>query len=260
MTAVLAYNNRLRRTSTQGVTIEDSGSDFASSPPISNMATVVLPEYAEFTGATATFTAQADDGASSPTPESFSASVFALLGLEGFEDGADFDFMDDADGSSYGTAEWVPTANQRHVILVLDSPVTLDTLRVGITNAGTGTHRIGAVWASPSVQGEQRSAISVSLFGTGINVTSPGGSTSPYSDGKGLTTPGYLRAFSQTDGLALFDALFDAGQHDPVLWMPRSDSGFVERFSTYGYVQSDPTWQHVEGQLYDAVFRIVESL
>lgn len=151
MTSLVAYSNRFNDTRAAKTVFTDVGGDFSSSQPLDNMAKKQLPIFAQFTGASCELEVQAveDSDQSSPTPESFDAEVFAVLGHT-LDNGMEVEFLDGS--TSLGT---VTVANyqglQQHAILVLDSSVSIDTLTVSITGGESdGSYRIGAVWAGPA--------------------------------------------------------------------------------------------------------------
>ncbi|WP_339617192.1 hypothetical protein [uncultured Gilvimarinus sp.] len=137
----LAYNNIFLDPTYSTVVFTDEGATFTAAQPLSNLAKMQLPDYAQFTGETAEL--DADAGAE------YAVDVLALLGHT-LTDGMQVEFLDGA--TSLGT---VTVANYRglaqNVILLLDTPVTLQTLTVSITGGTSeAAYKIGAVWASES--------------------------------------------------------------------------------------------------------------
>ena len=234
MTSLVAHSNRLFGR----VSFDDTGASF-SVQPMSNMSETQLPLFAQFTGATAEFDVTALDSAEDP--ETFSADVFGVLGHT-LDDGAVVEFLDGS--TSLGS---VTVANNQglpqHAILVLDSPVSLDTLTVKITNADGG--RIGAVWASPSF----RTKFSIDDFGFDAN---------SLSDLEWASATGWAnRRASQDTVRVTFPWMSKAeaigpawpnwraiariiGIHSPVIVMPdNAEMGY----SLYGRVESFPSTQ-----------------
>lgn len=138
----LAYNNIFIDSLYETVSITDTGATFNPAQPLSNLAKPELPQFAQFTGTAGTL--EADAGAE------HSVDVLALLGHT-LADGMQVEFLDGA--TSLGS---VTVANYRgkpqHAILLLNTPVTLQTLTVSITGGVAETsYTIGALWASESV-------------------------------------------------------------------------------------------------------------
>lgn len=150
--SLVAYNNAFLDPRGAAVDYTDVGGTFSNVQPLSNLSKPQLGAFAEFVGATCEF--DADAGAA------FEADVFALLGHT-LEDGMEVEFIDESGSpSSLGT---VTVQNYRglpqHAILILDAPVSLQTLTVSVTG-GTALqdYTIGALWASPSFREEILSA------------------------------------------------------------------------------------------------------
>lgn len=262
MPSVVAYQNRLHVKATQAVEFTDAGSTLDATPPITNLGTAQLPTVVTWTGATATIEAQATDGASPASGESFSADVFAVLGIQDIDDGAEIEFFD-ADASpatSLGTVTWNPMQGQTHAVLVLSSPVTVTTVRVEVTSAGSGSHSIGALWAGPSVQDQAiRPGYTIETEDTGLVSRSAGGTDWSFGGETAITWPAQFRCRTSADFYAMVDALRICGTTEPVLWIPDTDSDMQGRFTVYGLVQSGWRSQHVELEVRDVLFSVRES-
>lgn len=263
MPSVFAYQNRLHVTAAQAVEFTDVGSDLDATPPITNLGTAQLPTIVTWQGDSLTIEAQATDGASPASGESFSADVFAVLGIQNLDTSAQIEFFD-ADASpatSLGTVTWNPVQGQTHAVLVLSSPVTVTTVRVEITSAGSGSHSIGALWAGPSVQDQAiRNGYTIETEDTGVVSRSAGGTDWSFGGETAVTWPAQFRCKTDAEFFAMVDALRVCGTTEPVLWIPDTDSDMQARFTVYGLVQ--PGWrsQHVELSVRDVLFSVRESL
>lgn len=200
--AILAYDNRFHATAAKPVAFTDVGETFDAAQPLTNLGTMQLPRFAAFTGATAELDAQATDGAETPAGVDFTCDVIGLLGLESWEAGTLVEFLDDT--AVVAAATWRPVdAFQRHLILPLPEPVTLDTLTVRVTGAGSGTKKIGAVWAGPSLRFQLDGQWTNDTFDTGVVSVSQGGTPWTFGGTVGNVLPARFRArnIDQSHGL-----------------------------------------------------------
>lgn len=262
MPSVFAYQNRLHVKATQAVEFTDAGSTLDATPPITNLGTAQLPTIVSWAGATATIEAQATDGASPASGQSFSADVFAVLGIQDIDDGASIEFFD-ADASpatSLGTVTWNPVQGEDAAVLVLDSPVTVTTVRVEITSAGSGSHLIGALWAGPSVRSAIRTGYAGETADTGEISRSAGGTDWTFGGETAISWPAVFRTTTLAEFQTMIDALRICGTTEPVLWIPDTSTGMKERFTIYGLVQPGWRFQHVELEVRDVLFTVRESL
>lgn len=262
MPSVLAYQNRLHATAKQALEFTDVGATFDAATPLTNLGTMQLPRVATFTGTSCELDIQATDGGSPASGESFSADVFGVMGIENLADGATIEFFD-ADASpatSLGTVTWTPTAGQRHAILLLDSPVTVTTLTVEITNAGSGTTRLGAIWAGPSVRSAIRPGYGVNTDDSGVVSYSQSGSAWSFGGETIHSWPAQFRVTSSADLFTFYDALRVCGATAPVLWIPNSATGWLERMAIYGLVEPGWRTQNVEADIHDVLFSVRESI
>lgn len=262
MPSCFAYQNRLHVTAAQAVEFTDVGATFDAAQPLTNLGTMQLPRFAAFTGATATIEAEATDGGDPASAAPFSADVFAVLGIENLEAGATIEFFDNDTGTpvSLGSVTWTPVAGQRHAILLLDNPVTIDTLRVTFTDAGSGTTRIGGLWAGPSVRSAIRPGYGINTADTGIASYSQGGTAWSFGGDTVHTWPGQFRAKSSDDLWSIYDALRTCKTTSPVLWIPNTAAGWIERMAIYGLVEEGWRTQNVEADFHDVLFSVRESL
>lgn len=132
--AILAYNqlNTL-------ATWTDNGASFASLPPIQNMGTLQVPApHAEFEGETADFTVA--------TAAAFPLRVLGLI-AHTLAEGALIEWLR-ADGSLIAASVWRAFGSRKaNSITLLPAEESISSIRCRISNAGTGTHRIGAAFA-----------------------------------------------------------------------------------------------------------------
>lgn len=262
MPSVLAYQNRLHATANQALEFTDVGATFDAATPLTNLGTMQLPRVATFTGSSCELDIQATDGGSPAAGESFSADVFGVMGIENLADGATIEFFD-ADSSpatSLGSVTWTPVAGQRHALLLLDDPITITTLRVEITDGGSGTTRIGALWAGPSVRSAIRQGYGVNTSDTGVISTSQGGTAWSFGGDTVHSWPAQFRVTSSSDLFTFYDALRTCGTTAPVLWIPNTASGWIERLALYGLVEEGWRTQNVEADIHDVLFSIRESV
>lgn len=249
---LLAYNNIFLDPRYATVVYTDQGATFDSDYPLSNLSKMQLPTFAQFTGATCDL--DADAGAS------YSVKVLALLGHT-LTSGMEVEFLNGM--SSLGT---VTVANYegaaQNAILVLDSPVSLQTLTIQVTGGSGGTdYRIGALWASP--------ALSLDIESRDFGFGTASLSTAGYADGTGYTkamesydNPSLsftVMSESQAIGPAYpnLKAIFrQSGLHRPVISIPLESE---LAFSTYG-LMSDMSGPSIrEGQLWKASATIREQ-
>lgn len=200
--AILSYDNRFHATAAKPVLFTDVGTSFDSAQPLTNLGTMQLPRFAAFTGATAELDVQATDGAETPAGVDFTCDVLGLLGLEGWEDGTLVEFL--ADTAVIAAATWRPVDEfQRHLIVPLPEAVTLDTLTVRISGAGSDSKKIGAVWAGPSLRFELDAAWANDTYDTGVVSVSQGGTPWTFAGQAGDLLPARFRArnIDQSHGL-----------------------------------------------------------
>jgi hypothetical protein len=248
--AILSYGNRFLVTGTQEATFTGD-SNFSAAPPASNLGNAQLPRVAEFSGAAATLTCEAVDGSN---PDTFSADVFALLGLQGFADSAVIDFYD---GSTLlGSVTYsAPPVGGEHAVLTLDSPASLDTLTVEISSAGTGTKRIGAVWAGTSKRFDQGNETAIETSDTGIVSRSQGGTAWTFG---GETVNSFAIRARESSPESWYAALKAVGTTEPVLFiLDRNGSRFIV---SYGLIEQGWQIRPISSSLYDVSARLVESL
>lgn len=227
----LAHDNIFLDPRGTTVVYTDQGATFDSDQPLLNLSKMQLPLFAQFTGATAEL--DADAGAS------YTVDTLALLGHT-LENGMEVEFLDGM--TSLGTAT---VTNYRglaqNVILVLDTPVSLQTLTISITG-GTGgvDYRIGALWASGSLD----CCISPDGFGAGVESLSQvsWADATPYSDeraSQGVPTFKFTpmpRAAAIGPAYPNVNAIFrEIGTHAPVIVIPYIDTPAL---ATYGLTES----------------------
>ena len=255
MSGIFAYNNRFHVTATKAATF--TSSDFDTSPPISNLGLAQLPLFAQFTGASATLTCEATDGMdNSPNAQTFDADVFAVLGCQDFDTGADVEFLNGMTSLGTTTIETAPLGGN-HAILALDTPVSMDTLTVEFTNAGTGAHRVGAIWASQSVRFSPLSELLFDSSDTGQVSRSQG--NTPWAFGGSAFGRFPIRARTKTY-LPWLTALRSAQSTSPVLYQLNQRGTTTPLVKAYGLIE--PAWQlrHVEAGVFDVECELVESL
>lgn len=259
MSSIFAYQNRLHVKTGQAVTF--TSAEAASTPPLTNLGEAQLPIVASISG-DGSIEAQANDGASPVAAENFTADVFGLLGIENLDAGATIEFFD-ADSSpatSLGSVTWTPVSGQRHAILTLDTPITINTLKVTLTNAGSGETLIGGIFAGPSVRSSIRPGYGVSTEDTGIVSRSQGGTAWSFGGETVHVWPAEFRCRNQAKLFEFYDALRTCKTTEPVLWIPRDDSGWIERLAVYGYVEDGWRTQNVDQDIHDVIFTVRESL
>jgi len=145
--AVFAYSNRALGL---GAFTAVTGT-WATNPPIANLGTLQVPTpHAEVTpdAGEIEFSFESQDAAGDP--EDMTVDVLALLSTT-LPSGAVVEFLNGS--TSLATTTYTPDQDQAgpgHVIAVLSSPVTLSTLSVNITVAGSAAVNIGGLWASTS--------------------------------------------------------------------------------------------------------------
>lgn len=248
--AILSYGNRFLVKAAQEATFTGD-SNFSANPPESNLGTAQLPLVAEFSGATATLTCEAVKGSSADT---FSADVFALLGLVGFPESAVVDFYD---GSTLiGSVTYSePPVGGAHAVLTLDSPVSLDTLTIEISSAGTGTKQIGAVWAATSKRFNQGNETAIETSDTGVVSRSQGGTSWTFG---GDTINSFSIRSREASPESWYAALKAVGSTEPVLFvLDRNGSRFLV---SYGLIEQGWQIRPISSSLYDVSARIIESI
>ena len=254
MSAILAYNNRFHVTANKAATF--SSVDFDASPPLSNLGMMQLPMFAQFTGPTATLTCAATDGGEPAAAEAFDADVFAVLGLAGFDAGAQVEFLDGAMTLGTVTVDQAPLGGN-HAILALDAPVNLDTLTVAFTNAGSGAHRIGAVWASSSLRFSPLADLLIEPDDTGMTTFSAGQTGWAYDGDAFERHPIRCRT---RDYIPWITALRTAKSTNPVLYQLNQRLSESVLFKAYGLIEKTWTPQHIENGIYELNARLIESL
>lgn len=244
MTAILGYSNRFFGESSFSGGLE-------SSPPASNLGIEQLPIFAQFDGAAVTIDCEAMDGS---LADEFSADTFAILGLQGFPDGAEVEFLD---GSvSLGVVTYSePPIGGRHAVLTLSAPVTLDTLTVSITGAGTGIKKVGAVWASTSYQYSAGLDFDLTTSDTSIVSASEGGTVWAYSGDAVQNVP--IRGRTD-DPETVARVMRSIGAATPVLLiLDRNGSRYAV---VYGYVEPGWSIRPVNQYQFDFSARINETI
>ena len=252
MSAVLAYNNRFHVTADKPATF--TSADFDSSPAIANLGRAQLPLFAQFTGATADLDCEANDGGSNPV--AFDADVFAVLGLEDFDNGAEVEFLNGSTSLGTVTIETAPLGGN-HAILILDSSVNLDTLTVSFTGAGSGAHKVGAIWASESLRFSPAADVSFDGLDTGITSFSQGNTAWAYGGQNYVTHAIRCRTREYLDWLT---ALRSAKSNSPVLYQLEQRLLTDPLIKAYGYLDNGWNLSHFENSIYDASARMVEVL
>ena len=257
MSSVFAYNNRFHVTAQKPVTFTATAGSFNAAQPMANLGRMQLPLFVEFTGADAEFTAAAILAGSDPaSAETFSADTFAIAGLQNFPDDTEIEFLNGV--TSLGTVTYTPAPiGGQHAILVLDTPVSLDTLTVSITASGTGVKRIGAAWASLSNRTSPGLEMAFNPQDTGSVSSSQGGTDWAFGGASRIQTPIRMRT---TEKIALWEAIIKSGTTSPVLYRLRERAETDEFFQAYGLIQPGWSMQHVANGIYDFSMQIKESL
>lgn len=212
----IAYNNIFLDPRATTVVYTDVGASFDANQPLSNLSKMQLPTFAQFTGATARFTA--NSGAS------YSVDVLALVGHT-LTTGMEVEFLNGM--TSLGT---VTVANYegfpQDVILILDEPVNLQTLTVSITGGAIGTnYRIGALWASPSFEVVFENS-DFDMGATSLSLTSYAQATGytaerPSYDAMKVTFPSLKKSEAIGPAWPNLQAIFrTSGKHKPVIFIP----------------------------------------
>lgn len=254
----VAYNNRL----TGAGTWTDTGASFAADPPLANLGTIQVPSpHAEFTGDTAAFEFAA--GAD------FTVRVLALLGHT-LPDGAIVTFSDEADVqiASHTVARFKTRPN--NVILLLGADETISTIKVSISGAGTGTHRIAAMFAGPAKVFDQTAGFAYSDQSDG-QVIRIGGTDWPFIGTRRRGIPvqaigtrgevlGINRDGTEYTGTDWVTMLETAGQFGQVIVSPSAISQkTIDALAIYGLLDSPGEPEHVEGDVFRVGFRVLES-
>lgn len=212
----IAYNNIFLDPRAATVQYTDVGGSFSVAQPLPNLSKMQLPTFAQFTGATAEL--DADAGAS------HSVDVLALVGHT-LTTGMQVEFLDGA--TSLGT---VTVANYeglpQDAILILDSPVSLQTLTVSITGGSIGVnYRIGALWASPSFEVVFENS-DFDMGATSLSLVSYAQATGytaerPSYDAMKVTFPKLTKAEAIGPSWPNLQAIFrTTGKHKPVIFIP----------------------------------------
>ena len=254
MSAILAYNNRFHVTANKAATF--ASVDFDASPPLSNLGMMQLPLFAQFSGPTATLTCAATDGAVPAAAEAFDADVFAVLGLAGFDAGAQVEFLNGVNSLGVVDIESAPIGGN-HAILALDAPVNLDTLTVTFTGAGAGVHRVGAVWASQSLRYSPLADVSIEGMDTGIASRSAGNTAWGYGGQNYIQHSIRSRTRQYLEWLT---ALQTAQSTNPVLLQLDQRLLSDALIKSYGLLEPGWSLNHLEAGIYDLSARLIESL
>lgn len=255
MSAIFAYNNRFHATAAKPATF--SSADFASTPPITNLGLMQLPLFGQFTGGSATLTCEATDGTgNSPNLQSFDADVFAVLGCQGFDSGAQVEFLNGMSSIGSATIEAAPLGGTCAIVAV-DTPVSLDTLTVEFTSAGSGTHKVGAIWASPSVRFTPLPDVSVTGADTSV-VTRSRGNT-PWAFGGQSFGRFPIRARTKSY-LPWLTALQSAQASNPVLYQLMQRGTSTPLLKAYGLLEQNWQLTHVENGVFDMNAELLEAL
>lgn len=254
MKGLFAYNNRFLNR--EGNSCSFSSGDFDSSPPLSNLGKAQLSDFAQFTGASASIDCEADDGASSPSPESFSADTFAVLGCQDFDDNAEVEFLDGSTSLGTVTIDQAPFGGN-HAILKLSAPVTLDTLTASFTAAGSGVHKVGAFWAGLSIRYNPLTEVLMDLGSTGILNRSEGGVGWGFPGDPLSRYPLRVVTRSPLDWLSAFRL---SGVALPVLFYLEQRDSTDDLIKLYGYVDEFPIVRHITAGDYQVEARITETI
>lgn len=262
--AFLAYDNRALGYGTW----TDNGSAFVTNPPIANLGTLQVPTpHAEFEGTSADFTFEALD--ESDAAETFTARVLALLG-HNLPDGAGVTFKDGG-GSTIGSLTVARFKNRpSNSYLVLSADESIDTLQIEISSANSGTNRIASVFAGPAwefslVRDQRYRAQSAG------RVQRVGGTDWPYADvrrrGIPVTARGTMQEILGVDldgneysGNDAETVLQDAQHYGAVIVIPTTaTSAAIHATAIYGLIDSAGDAEHVDGDIWQMTFDVVES-
>lgn len=253
--ARLAHANRFLVTDTRAAAFTDQGGTFESWPPLSNLGKMQLPLKAIWDGATFDIDCQAQDAAGAA--ESFDADTFAVLGLEGVEEEAVFEFLDGA--TSLGTVNYAdaPVGRGGSAVLELSAPVSLDTLTVQVTGAGTGAHSIGAVFAGLSREFDPSNDLKVAGRSSGVVSRSLG--LTPWGFRGDGATRWPIRTVTE-DPESWASLLSSIGVTSPVLFtIDRKGSRYAE---IYGLINGEWRIGPLPGSvtLFDVSFDLFEAV
>lgn len=256
--AFIAYNNRVTRSST----LTDDGGT------LNNMSNVVTPQvpapYASFSGDTAEMTA------------TFSGEVqlLALLG-HNLPDGTSVTWKQ-PDGTTITTATVAQFKNRPPNLYTLISAQTLSGVRVAISGAGSGDHRIAGLWASPvrefgalaGTRWQPRSDTRVSSI-AGTDWVSPGirrrgipmQAIGSREDMLGVSRDG--TESSADDWETILYQIEESGgwaivtpSHQP---QGTTDQTTIDALAIYGRVQPKGAPEQIEGDRFRVRFNVVES-
>ena len=259
--SLVAYNNRFNDSRAAKTVFTDVGASFSASQPLENMAKKQLPLFAQF-DVDCEFDVEAvvDSDDSAPTLETFSADVFALLGHT-LDDGMEVEFLNGS--NSLGT---VTVANYQglpqHVILAIDSAVTMDTLTVKVTGGESGSsYRIGSVWAGPSF----RTAFGLSDFSIETRSLSDQAwaAATGYSNEResqrlvSVRFPYMTKAEAKGPSWPNWEAItMSQGRHSPMIVIPDTNE---MAFSVYGLVDTYPLTRPFAEDSYRGGIDLLES-
>lgn len=264
--AFLAYSNRMLGAGT----FADTGSAYATSPPISNLGKPQTPSpHAEFTGASAEFSFQALDGAGSP--ETFSFQCLALIGHT-LPDSAVITWKRGSDDSTIATQTWARFKNRpMNSIILLNSAITDEhTIKCAITSAGSGTKRIAAAWAGP-VWSFQQIADFAWTNSSDAEITRISGTDWAWADTRRRGVPvtaigtrgeiiGLNADGTEYSGNDAETVLHEAGVYQPViLCLSDTSATRIAATTIYGALDDAGTPEQVSGDVYRVSFSVTES-
>lgn len=247
--AMLAYDNAIL-----GATI--TGTGFSASPPVGNLGTSQVPSpHAEFTGATASFEVT--------FAASTSVRVLALLAHD-LPNGATITWSK-PDDTQLAQVTWSRFRNRPpNSYVVLSAAETLYGVKCAISNAGTGTHRIAAAFASPVWEFAIAEGVAVDNTDSGT-VTRIGGTDWPFADARRREIPVQSGPILDTDmfgisgGVGVQSILDTAGQTRPVILLKKTNTAdWIASTAVYGLMTRQRV-EHINGRWHRAAFGVLES-
>jgi len=257
MTGLLAYENHAL-----DQTVTDDGATFDAARPIGNLAIEDVPTpYATFNGATATFSVNWG-GAQS-------VGLFGLMSHD-LPDGAVIEWQNLAGPViATHTVARVPDLPV-NALTLLSADSDLSGVRVAVTNAGSGTHRIGTLFAAQVLRVDVKRGWAQGWEPTAqrtrIGSAEPASRGLPYREEsvafawKGPETAyGVDSAGNAVAGLSWQSVLARIADGRAVLYAARADSqAWLDRTALYGRLARLPSLGHLRGPAHEATFRAGE--
>lgn len=245
------------------------GTAFSASPPLANLGTKQVPTpAAEFTGDTATFVFAAQDGAGAA--ESFTTDVLALMALQDIPDGATITWKDGAN-VVIASETWSRFKNRAaNSYILLDTPVTLDTIKCTIAGAGAGLHWIGAAFAGQSWEYDQVGRWA-GANQSSASITRISGTDWTFADVRRRGFP--VEAFGTRGEILGVNAdgteysgddaetmLHEIGLYGQMILFPSTRSANdIRATAIYGVLDSVGNPEHAENGIHKVKFRVLES-